>query len=217
MTLSEENYLKTIFHLQDKFGKEVPTNAIAQELQTRASSVTDMIKRLSDKGLVNYIPYQGSSLSESGTNYALTIIRKHRLWEYFLVEKLNFSWDEVHDIAEQLEHIKSEKLTNKLDEFLGYPKVDPHGDLIPDKEGNFATVDQVLLADCHQGDRGIFIGVGDSSKNFLQYLDKQQISLGNTIEVLSKESFDDSFIVKIEGAQKTISRKVASNLFIKMV
>src|SRR5699024_4682332 len=162
MTFSEENYLKAVYHLEKQYDDSVPTNALSERMNTKASSVTDMIKRLSEKGLLIYRPYQGALLTTEGRKHALKVIRKHRLWEYFLVEKLAFSWDEVHDIAEQLEHIESEKLTDQLEAFLDCPKVDPHGDLIPDKNGNFAPIDKVLLSECRVGTRAVFIGVRDS-------------------------------------------------------
>lgn len=216
MTLSEENYLKAIFHLEEEFTEEVSTNAIAEEMSTKASSATDMIKRLSGKGFLNYVPYQGVRLTDKGKKYAVEIIRKHRLWEFFLVEKLEFSWDEVHDIAEQLEHIKSEKLTNKLEEYLGYPKVDPHGDIIPDRYGNFDQIEQILLKDCLPESKGIFTGVADSSKSFLQYLDNQKISLGDSIKVISREEFDESYVIAVNGVEKRISKKIAQNLYLRL-
>ena len=144
MTLSEENYLKTIYHLTNSIDSEVSTNAIAEKMETKASSVTDMLKKLADKGLIHYKKYQGVSLTDSGKLAAKMIVRKHRIWEVFLLEKLQFPWDEVHDIAEQLEHIKSEKLINKLDDFLGNPTEDPHGDPIPDKQGKIAKIEKQL-------------------------------------------------------------------------
>ena len=145
-TLSEENYLKAIYHLESISGKGISTNAIAKKLNTKASSVTDMVKRLAEKEVLVYKKYQGVSLTDYGSKTAVEVIRKHRLWEVFLVEKLNFSWDEVHDVAEQLEHIKSPKLINELDTFLGFPKTDPHGDSIPDKDGNFQKIEKKLLS-----------------------------------------------------------------------
>jgi len=177
-TLSEENYLKAIFHLERKYPSGVSTNALAEEMETKASSVTDMIKKLSDKDLVNYKKYQGVKLSKSGKHTAVSVIRKHRLWEVFLVEKLGFAWDEVHDVAEQLEHIQSEKLIQELDKFLGFPKQDPHGDPIPDAQGNFSVFNKALLADLDKGDSGICVGLKDSSPAFLQFLDKYNIALG---------------------------------------
>ena len=145
-SLSEENYLKSIYHLEAIHGKGISTNSIAKKLETKASSVTDMIKKLAEKEVLVYKKYQGVSLKTLGRKEAITIVRKHRLWEVFLVDKLNFSWDEVHDVAEQLEHIKSPKLIDELDVFLGFPKMDPHGDPIPDKEGNFQKIEKRLLS-----------------------------------------------------------------------
>jgi DtxR family transcriptional regulator, Mn-dependent transcriptional regulator len=156
MTFSEENYLKTIYHLISISDKEVTTNAIAEMIETKASSVTDMLKKLAEKDLVNYVKYQGVSLTANGLLAAKMIVRKHRLWEVFLVEKLDFSWDEVHDIAEQLEHIKSEKLINKLDDFLGNPTEDPHGDPIPDAQGKIIKIEKKLLSELDQNQIGFF-------------------------------------------------------------
>lgn len=216
MTLSEENYLKAIFHLEKDHEDGVPTNAVAEEMLTKASSSTGMIKRLSKKGYLDYIPYQGAKLTDEGRRHAIEIIRKHRLWEYFLVEKLSFSWDEVHEIAEQLEHIKSNKLTNRLEEYLGFPKVDPHGDIIPDRYGNFGAIEKVLLKDCEQGDQGIFVSVLDSSKSFLQYLDNQEIARGDLIEVISREEFDESYVISIKNVRKHVSKKIAANLYLQL-
>jgi DtxR family Mn-dependent transcriptional regulator len=216
MTLSEENYLKAIYHLTVVSNTDVSTNAIAEIMETKASSVTDMLKKLAEKDLVNYIKYQGVSLTEQGKLAAKMIVRKHRLWEVFLVEKLDFSWDEVHDIAEQLEHIKSEKLINKLDDFLGNPTEDPHGDPIPNAKGEIFKIEKQLLSELTVGQKGICVGVKDTSSDFLQYLDKQGISLGSTIVVLSKESFDLSLKIKVKEQELTISNKIASNLFVKL-
>lgn len=214
-TLSEENYLKAIFHLATDSKKGVSTNAIAEKLNTKASSVTDMIQKLADKKVLVYQKYQGVELTELGRKTAANIIRKHRLWEVFLVEKLNFSWDEVHDVAEQLEHIKSPKLINELDAFLNYPKKDPHGDPIPDKNGNIQLVEKRLLHHLKEGELGVCIGVNDSSSNFLKFLDKNNISLGKQIRVIEKEPFDDSLIVEVEGEKISISHKIANNLYIE--
>jgi DtxR family Mn-dependent transcriptional regulator len=214
MTLSEENYLKTIYHITVVSHSEVSTNAIAEMMETKASSVTDMIKKLAEKDLVNYKKYQGVSLTDKGKLAAKMIVRKHRLWEVFLVEKLDFSWDEVHDIAEQLEHIKSEKLINKLDNFLGNPTTDPHGDPIPNAEGQILKIEKQLLSELSASQKGICVGVKDTSE-FLKYLDKQKIALGSKIEILSKESFDLSFKISVDGIVLTISNKIASNLFVE--
>ncbi|WP_271406378.1 metal-dependent transcriptional regulator [Tenacibaculum soleae] len=212
---SEENYIKTIYHLAVMSDKGISTNAIAKSLKTKASSVTDMIKKLSDKEVVVYKKYQGVTLTDLGKKTAANIIRKHRLWEVFLVEQLNFSWDEVHEVAEQLEHIKSPKLINELDAFLGHPKRDPHGDPIPDKDGNLPQIKKSLLATLQKNEKGVCVGVNDTSSEFLRFLDKQEIGLGLSIEVLDKEPFDDSFLVKINGKEMTISNKVANNIYIQ--
>ena len=217
MTFSEENYLKTIYHLTIISDAEVSTNAIAEMMETKASSVTDMLKKLADKDLVNYIKYQGVSLTNKGKLTAKMIVRKHRLWEVFLVEKLNFPWDEVHDIAEQLEHIKSEQLINKLDDFLGNPTEDPHGDPIPNAKGQIIAIEKQLLSELSENQTGICVGVKDSSSEFLKYLDKQEIALGSRIEIIEKETFDSSLKIKLDSKELTISNKIAVNLFVKLV
>jgi DtxR family Mn-dependent transcriptional regulator len=217
MTFSEENYLKTIYHLTTVLDTEVSTNAIAEKMETKASSVTDMLRKLAEKNLVNYKKYQGVSLTESGKLTAKMIVRKHRLWEVFLVEKLDFSWDEVHDVAEQLEHIKSEQLINKLDDFLGNPTEDPHGDPIPDAQGKIVKTDKQLLSDLTVNQKGICVGVKDSSSQFLKYLDKHEIALGSKIEIVSKETFDSSTKIRVNTNELTISHKIATNLFVKQV
>jgi len=214
-TLSEENYLKAIYHLEADSKKGISTNAIAKSLETKASSVTDMVKKLSEKEVVLYKKYQGVTLTELGKKTAANIVRKHRLWEVFLVERLNFSWDEVHEVAEQLEHIKSPKLINQLDALLGFPKHDPHGDPIPDKEGNVNTVDKILLATLNKNETGVCVGVNDSSSEFLRFLDKKKITLGKKITVLEKEDFDDSLFIEVDGEKLSISKKIANNLYIK--
>ena len=214
-TLSEENYLKAIYHLENISGKGISTNDIAKKLDTKASSVTDMIKKLAEKELLIYKKYQGVTLTNIGKKAATGIVRKHRLWEVFLVDKLNFSWDEVHDVAEQLEHIKSSKLINELDLFLGYPKMDPHGDPIPDKEGNFQKIEKRLLSSLEVNQFGICVGVNDSSSEFLKYLDKYKISLGQPIKVLSKEPFDESIRILINNKEISISHKISNNIYIQ--
>ena len=217
MTFSEENYLKTIYHITVASGVEVSTNAIAEKMETKASSVTDMLKKLAEKELVVYKKYQGVLLTQKGKLSAKMIVRKHRLWEVFLVDKLQFSWDEVHDIAEQLEHIKSEKLINKLDDFLGNPTEDPHGDPIPDANGKINKVEKLVLAELNENQTGICIGVKDSSSQFLKYLDKNQITLGSKIEIVTKEEFDLSLIIKVEDKEVTISNMISNNLYVKIL
>ncbi len=217
MTTSEENYIKVIYHLSLVSPSGVNTNAIAGMLNTKASSVTEMLKKLSDKNLLIYQKYQGVNLTENGLLSAKMIVRKHRLWEVFLVEKLNFSWDEVHEIAEELEHIKSEKLINKLDEFLDFPAFDPHGDPIPDENGAIKKVEKLLLSEAKLNFDYQCVGVKDTSVSFLQYLDKQKISLGSAMKIISREDFDASQTIQLDDKLLTISNKIAENIFIKIL
>ena len=215
MTRSEENYLKTIYHLGGDEKVPVSTNAIAAQMETKPSSVTDMAKKLAEKNLVDYQKYQGVVLTSLGKQTALQIIRKHRLWEVFLFEKLDFQWDEVHEVAEQLEHIKSEQLIDRLDALLNYPKFDPHGDPIPGKDGLLAVQKKTLLSELEEGQNGLFVGVKDTSTSFLQYLDKNQIALGQSIRLIERESFDQSLQIEIQGRSLRLSHQIATNLYIK--
>lgn len=215
MTHSEENYLKVIYHLSQVSPTGVSTNAIAEMMVTKASSVTDMVKKLADKGLIDYQRYQGVKMTDQGQIAAKMIIRNHRLWEVFLVEKLKFSWDEVHEVAEELEHIKSEKLIVRLDEFLGFPSHDPHGDPIPDRNGHIVKIDKFLLSEALVGQKLICVGVKDSSSEFLQYLDKNKIGIGSEIEILEREDFDASLTLVLNNQKIMLSNKIASNLYVK--
>ena len=217
LSFSEENHLKSIFHLSIDQKNGVSTNAIAESLKTKAPSVTDMLKKLCDKELITYKKYQGALLTEYGRKTALNIIRKHRLWEVFLVEKLNFNWSEVHEVAEQLEHIKSQKLTNELDKFLDYPTKDPHGDPIPNIAGFIKYTTKVLLSDLSIGEKGKFVGVKDSSSAFLKFLDKRKIALGSNIEILHIEDFDDSLHIGLDETNLSISIKSANNIYVTKI
>ncbi|MDB9726476.1 metal-dependent transcriptional regulator [Flavobacteriaceae bacterium] len=211
---SEEDYLKAIYHKTTADAPVVSTTLLAEEMGAKPSSVTDMVQRLSEKSLVIYQKYKGVKLSDTGNTKALSIIRKHRLWEVFLVNKLHFSWDQVHDIAEQLEHIQSEALTDRLASFLGHPKTDPHGDPIPTKEGNIQSQKKTLLNQAPLHTPCVCVGVEDSSAQFLQFLDKFNIGLGAAIEVKEKEVFDGSLLVSIAGKEQRISKQIAQNLYI---
>jgi len=215
MTLAEENYLKTIFHLERKLKSEVSTNALAERMQTRASSVTDMMQKLADKKMLVYKKYKGVQLTEKGKKAAAYVVRKHRLWEVFLVDKLNFHWDEVHEIAEQMEHINSVELIKRLDAFLGHPDFDPHGDPIPDKDGNIKKAEKRLLSELIKNQIGICVGVKESSPEYLQYLDKKKISIGTKINVLGKEFFDGSMMIQVERDQFFVSKQIAENLYVQ--
>jgi len=216
VTLSEENYLKAIYHLGKEGTVAVSTNAIAEKIESKASSVTDMIKKLAEKNLANYVKYQGVTLTNEGRLAAASVIRKHRLWEVFLVDKLNFSWDEVHEVAEQLEHIKSLKLVNELDAFLQYPKHDPHGDPIPDKYGNCSPIKSINILEIEEGKEGILTFVKDSSDIFLKYLNKNNLALGDTIKVLDFEPFDNSLSIETKTKKLIISKEVAQNLYLSI-
>lgn len=213
---AEENYLKAIYTLESDLGNEISTNLIAKKIEAKASSVTDMLKKLAKKELVFYKKYQGVQLTKQGRGIALKVVRKHRLWEYFLVEKLNYSWDKVHDIAEQLEHIQSETLIDKLEIFLDYPKFDPHGDPIPDKTGKVAVKNIVNLLGLKIGESGSLEYVKDSSESFLKYLNKKNLALGDKIRILDIEPFDSSIYVESNSRQTVITKEVAENLFIKI-
>jgi DtxR family Mn-dependent transcriptional regulator len=215
-TLTEENYLKCIYKLSVKESEEISTSGIADEMNTKSATVTDMLKKLSDKELVKYERYYGVKLTEKGRKIALRIIRKHRLWEVFLVKALDFKWDEVHVIAEQLEHIQSDELTSRLDKFLGFPKTDPHGDPIPDQNGKFFPADLVALSDIGQKKTGEIAGVTEHAPSFLKYLEKNELNLGNKIQVTEKHEFDKSLDIKINKKKLLhISHDVAKNIMIR--
>jgi DtxR family Mn-dependent transcriptional regulator len=212
-TFTEENYLKAIYHLSLQ-SASVSTNQIAASLNTKAASVTDMLKKLAEKELINYTKYQGVTLTTPGEKIAVSIIRKHRLWEYFLVEKLNFKWDEVHDVAEELEHISSKELVDRLDDFMGHPKYDPHGDPIPDSNGLFKTHELKPVATLIINENGIISGVRDHSTAFLQYLERMQLTIGKKLKVTEINDYDHSVILQLEDKKVHISREVANNLLI---
>lgn len=200
---SKENYIKAIFHLQEVHGL-VTTNALANELQTRAASVTDMLKKLKNQKLLIYEKYKGFKLTLEGRKIALQIVRKHRLWEYFLVEKLHFGWDEVHEIAEELEHISSVALVDRLDEYLDFPKSDPHGDPIPDSQGKLIARVQVDLLQLPVRKAARVSSIGDQSPEMLELLTHKNIGIGTILEVQKKFQFDNSLEVKLELSNKEI-------------
>ncbi len=214
-SFTEENYLKAIYKLIEQSCSSVSTNAIAEKMNTKAASVTDMLKKLSDKKLINYQKYQGVTLSSKGEKVALSVIRKHRLWEMFLLEKLNFKWDEVHDVAEQLEHINSDKLIEQIDKFLNFPKFDPHGDPIPDANGKIQSHKSKSIASHKKNDVLIMTGVVDHSAAFLQFLDKSGLALGNEIKIKELNDFDRSLQIIINKKNTLfISNDVAKNILV---
>ena len=211
---SEEDYLKALYHLEIDFNS-VSTNSIADYLVMKPSSVTDMLKKLAEKKFINYQKYKGTSLTKKGKLIALSIIRKHRLWETFLVDKLGFGWDQVHIIAEQLEHIKSEELIENLDNFLGNPKYDPHGDPIPNKDGEIEKMNQKLLVELKASQKGIITGVKKGTASLLNYLDKEKVKLGDSIKVIEILEFDGTYIVEINKRKLTFSEKICQNLLLE--
>ena len=216
ISFTEENYLKVIHRLSEATLEDISTNAVAEQMQTKAASVTDMLRKLADKGWVNYQKYQGVRLSPTGEKIALSIVRKHRLWELFLVEKMGFNWDEVHDIAEQLEHIESDDLVNKLDEYLGVPKTDPHGDPIPSKDGILPELDYSQLSEIKANKTCKLMGVAQDSAVFLQLLTKLNLSLGAKLDIQEVNEFDRSIFVSINDAAPIfISHEVAKNILVK--
>ncbi|MHA4807672.1 metal-dependent transcriptional regulator [Flavitalea flava] len=214
-SVSKENHLKAIFHLQSEQGM-VTTNALAAALQTRPASVTDMLKKLKEQKLLLYERYKGFKLNNEGKKAAIQVIRKHRLWEYFLVKKLQFGWDEVHEIAEELEHISSKKLVDRLDAFLGFPDTDPHGDPIPDAQGKFNICQQISLSELPLNKMVEVSGIARQTTEMLELLQHKHIRLGTRLEVRKKFPFDDSLEVKVRNRPAvTISALVAKNVLVK--
>ena len=214
-TFTEENYLKTIYKLSDET-ENVTTNQLAALLNTKAASVTDMLKKLSEKKLIDYVPYYGVSLTSVGKKIAIDVVRRHRLWEYFLVEKLNFKWDEVHDMAEELEHISSADLINRLDHFMGHPPYDPHGDPIPDENGmikksEFKPISLLAVNEC-----GLITGVKEHSAAFLQYLEKINLVLGSHVTIVEILTYDHSVVLSVNQSANyiSISKDAAKNILI---
>jgi DtxR family Mn-dependent transcriptional regulator len=214
-SFTEENYLKIIYGLSCGQAEEVTTNALAERTQTKAASVTDMLRKLAEKELIHYKKYQGVRLTGQGEQVALRVIRKHRLWEVFLVEKLGFSWDEVHPMAEELEHISSEVLVERLDAFLGYPAADPHGDPIPTSDGTMPQPDYRRLSETAVGATVIMMGVSEHAAAFLQHLARTGLTLGCELEIAEINAFDKSLHLRINGAEpQFISHDVARNVLV---
>jgi DtxR family Mn-dependent transcriptional regulator len=214
-TFTEENYLKTIYKLSEE-ASSVTTNQLAAVLHTKAASVTDMLKKLAEKKLIDYIPYYGVTLTEAGKKIAIDVVRKHRLWEYFLVEKLNFKWDEVHVMAEELEHISSVELVDRLDQFMGYPAYDPHGDPIPDKHGLMKQQEFKPIGQLGVGESGVISGVREHSPAFLQYLEKLNLMLGNQVTVIEVLAYDQSVVLIVNQSENkvSISKDAAKNILV---
>jgi len=216
LSSTEENYLKALLKLTfESESNEAGTNELAGLLVLKPATVNDMLKKLKEKQLVEYEKYGKITLSPKGKKNALDIIRKHRLWETFLYEKFKFTWDEVHEVAEQLEHIQSVKLIDKLDEFLGYPEFDPHGEPIPDSEGEIKQSFTNNLADVSIGDSCIMVSVKDNSSSFLQYVDKVGLAINSQIRVVSKQEYDALMVIEVNGKTSTVSQKFAENIYVE--
>lgn len=213
-SFTEENYLKAIYKLSRRNEAGVSTNALADRMDTKASSVTDMLKRLSGKELVDYQKYQGVRLTDKGLRVAVNIIRKHRLWEVFLVEHLGFGEHEVHDVAEQMEHVSSPLLVERLDRFLNHPKYDPHGGPIPDAEGNFPAPARIRLDELPVGKQSKVLGVTEHSDSFIAYLRKVGLDLGQEFTLTDRHDFDRSVELQLNGGQLHVSHEVAKNIFV---
>ncbi len=216
LSFTEENYLKTVFQITTELATkaEAGTNEIAEHLGVKPASANDMLKRLKEKKLIKYEKYGKSALTKEGKKIAIEIVRKHRLWETFLFEKLAFSWDEVHEVAEQLEHIQSKKLIDKLDQFLNYPSHDPHGDTIPNAKGELNIQIRKTLLEETVGHQCKMVGVKDNSAAFLQYVDKLGLAINKTIKIKSKEVYDDLIEIEVNGVKNNVSPKFAENIII---
>ncbi|SFP09367.1 iron (metal) dependent repressor, DtxR family [Chitinophaga sp. YR627] len=218
LTIAEENYIKSIYKLEEEGQEAVSTNALAGELETKPASVTDMAKKLKEKKLISYEKYQGINLTAEGKKAALNIIRRHRLWECFLVDKLSFSWEEVHELAEELEHVRSEKLINRLSEFLGNPQIDPHGDPIPDAQGKMGKPRPQTPLDKARAKRLEVVAVSDKSTALLEFLNAKGIRLGTQLDVIERYEFDNSIELKIRNQPAfTISEQVSKNIMVKPI
>jgi len=215
LSFTEENYLKALFKISLDGDKDsVGTNKLAATLAVKPATANDMLKKLKEKELVDYEKYGKIRLTASGKKKAIDVLRKHRLWETFLYAKLDFSWDEVHEVAEQLEHIQSEKLVNKLDKYLGYPEFDPHGDPIPDQHGEFKVQFKRTLADIEVGSTCKMVAVKDNSSSFLQYVVEVGLGINNEIKVVSRQEYDALTIIEVNGIKSSVSKKFTENIFV---
>lgn len=216
LSITEENYLKALFKLTCEVNgrPDVGTNDIAAQLQVKPATATDMLKKLKEKKLVDYEKYGKSSLTKKGKKSAIEIVRKHRLWETFLFEKLGFTWDEVHDIAEQLEHIKSPELIERLNKFLNYPKNDPHGDVIPQADTEFKVPEKITLNEISVGETCKIIGVNDHSSDFLVYADSLGIAINKQVKLTASNTFDDLIEIEIKGKRAILSKTLAGKFFV---
>ncbi len=216
LSFTEENYLKALLKLvlNNDTKEGVGTNELAAILNVKPATANDMLKKLKEKSLVEYEKYGKIYLTGNGEKAAVEVLRKHRLWETFLYEKLAFSWDEVHEVAEQLEHIQSQKLIDRLEKFLGFPEFDPHGDIIPNAKGEFKVQFKKTLADVKVGQSCKMVAVKDNSVEFLQYVVKVGLGINNTIKILSQETYDDLIQIEVNGQTSSVGQRFAQNIFV---
>lgn len=214
-TFSEENYLRAIYRISQEGAAKISPTAIAEELKNNPASVVDMLKKLTDKKLINYDKKKGAKLTEKGIKTAMDIVRRHRLWEVFLLEKLGYGWEEIHDIAEQLEHVHSDDLADRLDKYLGFPDYDPHGDPIPKANGKIAAIHKTTMMEMESGSSCQVVAVKDTSVEFLQYLEKLGIGIGTRLKVLEKISFDNSLVIQLgKGDKINVSKKFGESILV---
>lgn len=216
LSFTEENYLKALLQLSLEEGSnnEAGTNEVAAYLGVKPATTTAMLKKLKEKGLIAYERYGKITLTAEGRKNAISVLRKHRLWETFLYEKMEFTWDEVHEVAEQLEHIQSPKLVNKLDKFLGYPEFDPHGDPIPNAAGELKPVFRKTLSGVAAGSSCVMVAVKDNSAPFLQYVVQVGLGINNKIKVLARQPYDAMMEIEVNGKQYAVSQKFADNIYV---
>ncbi|WP_299898910.1 metal-dependent transcriptional regulator [uncultured Aquimarina sp.] len=218
LTKSEEDYLKALFQLLIEDNSEkVGNNQLAEYLKVSPASTNNMIKKLKTKNYVVSEKYGKLELTDEGRAIAVRLIRKHRLWETFLYNYLNFSWDEVHEVAEQLEHIKSYKLIDELDRFMDFPEKDPHGELIPNAKGEYKVIPKITLSSLVEGDVCKLVAVNDGSVNFLRFVSEIGLALSSEIKVLEVREFDKSIRIQFNDTVETVTRKFADNVFVKVV
>ncbi len=216
-TITEENYLKELFLLANAKG-EVNSNELSKFLGIKMPTVNSMMKKFAKKKLVHYQSYKPIRLTTKGKKLAGLIIRKHRLTEMYLFKKMGFGWEEVHSIAEQIEHIRSTEFFDKIDELLDYPKFDPHGEPIPDKNGNIKEIYHLNLSECKKGDLIQIVSINDSTEDFLKFLNRKKISIGDKFEIKNIELYDNSFEIISENNNKiTLSNSVCNKIFVEKV
>jgi DtxR family Mn-dependent transcriptional regulator len=217
-TISKENYLKAIYNYKNSEGETATTSNLAKDLEVSNAAISDMAKKLSDSGLITYEKYKGMELTSKGERIALNVIRRHRLWELFLMKVLELNWSDIHDEAERLEHHTSESLIDKIDEYLNYPEFDPHGHPIPKKNGMFPKSPKIILLSNAELNRNyIFVRVNDRKSELISFLTNLGITLNTNLTVLEKFNFDESIVVRINDRKISLSKKVSENMYVQLI